>query len=821
MRLAIWQCDNLTATAKDLSILGNDGLRRLLRLPTDTLKTRIMTMNTQQLFEQLSTRSLTVRLREDQSLEVVGDLRKLTKDLKTALRANRQVFLDLLSPEDSKVGSQVLLGDQVFAFDLWGCSEKLRSPIAIDTETELIKGFEVPKVALISVSDGRLHRLIKPLDLQAFIDLHSDAHFVAHNAAFDFEVIRTTLRDPSAWIEVANQGRLHDTMILDALIRLGRDDSYPQNRDLGTIANAYLGVSIDKDDPFRLRYAELIGKPWELADPGFFTYAIKDAIVTRKLWEVLSAIAAKLIEPFESQITSGAERSFGLLTESLQVRAAIALGAIERQGVALDQRQVAATQSKLSQEVHRLIAALQILPECDGLFKHSKNGSLILTASGKPATNQVRLCEVLEAIAEDLDLGDVPRAEKTRRITTSIKHWSQYAERSNFLSAWVKLEETAKLCQFFAGLKADRIHPRYTTLVRTGRTSCHGPNIQQLPREGGFREMIVPSPGYVFLGIDYSFIELRTLAAVCESRYGTSRLADVIRQGVDPHSFTASMFEGISIDDFAKLSNKKQLRQRAKALNFGIPGGLGAASLVSYAATAYGVDLSLEQASSFRDRLISHIYPELSEYLKEDLVEALSHNLQTSGFRVRAAFETGGAIGAVKRIVAGKGKSSGAEYGEGFIDRVWQSLKALNQNRRLVDRIAKREAGEELSRDLFFSPVVTLTGRLRGRVGFSQSRNTPFQAIAADGAKLALWELYRAGFRVVAFVHDEVLIELPRSAPHTEEARRIDQILCDSMQQFTGSIPIACEYALSDRWYKQAEAVFDDQGRLCLWNQNG
>lgn len=775
-------------------------------------------MNTQQLFDQLSSRSLTVKLRSDRQLEVVGDLRKLTPDMKTALRENRQLFLDLLSPEDQKIEERrVTLGDQIFAFDLWGCSEKLRSPIAIDTETELIKGFDVPRVALISVSDGRLHRLIKPSDLQAFIDRHSEADFIAHNAAFDFAVIRAALRDPLAWVEVADQGRLHDTMILDALIRLGKDDSYPINRDLGSLAKAYLGLSIDKDDPYRLRYAELLDRPWELADPGFFTYAIKDAIVTRKLWEVLSAIAAKQIKPFRSQISPGAERSFGLLTESLQVKAAIALGQIERQGVALDQKQVAATKAKLSREVESLIADLQQLPECKGLFKLSKCGSLTLTASGKPATNQIRLCEVLEAIAEDLDLEDVPRSEKTRKITTSIKHWSQYAERSLFLSAWVKLEEVAKLCQFFAGLKADRIHPRYTTLVRTGRTSCHGPNIQQLPREGGFREMIVPSPGYLFLGIDYSFIELRTLATVCENRYGRSRLADVIREGVDPHSFTASMFEGVSIEDFAKLPNKKQLRQRAKALNFGIPGGLGAASLVSYAATAYGVDLSMDQASSFRDRLISDVYPELSEYLKEDPIEALSHNLQTSGFRVRTAFETDGAIGAVKRIVAGKGKSSGAEYGEGFVDRVWESLKALNQSRRLADQIANREASEQLSRDLFFSPVVTLTGRLRGQVGFSQSRNTPFQGLAADGAKLALWGLYRAGFRSVAFVHDEVLIELPQSANHTEEAKRIDHILCDSMQQLTGSIPIACEYALSDRWYKQAEAVFDENGKLKPW----
>ena len=62
-------------------------------------------------------------------------------------------------------------------------------------------------------------------------------------------------------------------------------------------------------------------------------------------------------------------------------------------------------------------------------------------------------------------------------------------------------------------------------LVRTGRTSCADPNIQNLPRSGGFREAFVPASEHVYLIIDYSFIELRTLAAVCEARYGRSTLA--------------------------------------------------------------------------------------------------------------------------------------------------------------------------------------------------------------------------------------------------------------------------------------------------------
>jgi DNA polymerase I-like protein with 3'-5' exonuclease and polymerase domains len=776
-------------------------------------------MKPEDLLRQLSERSLRVRRLDGRKLEVVGDLSKLSPELKEALIMNRQLFLRLF--EEETVGSigrlSVRFGQADFGFSIWEQGERLVSPIAIDTETELIQGTSIPRVALISVSDGREHRLIRPEDLQAFMDLHSQADFVAHNASFDFAVVRKALKDPLPWVEVAHSGRLHDTMILDALIRLARDDSYPNPRDLGTLSKLYLGVVIDKEDPFRLRYSELLDRSWDSVDVGFFRYAIKDAIATRKLWDVLRRIAADLIKPFEGDLLSGAVDQFGILTESLQVRGAIALSEIERNGVALDRSLVESTRKKLSEEIESLIEQIRSLPETEGLFKYSRSGGLVLTASMKPATNQGRLLEILEAISEELLLEDVPQSEKTKKITSSIKYWGQYSERSVFLSLWVRLEEVAKLFQFFAGLKSERIHPRYTTLVRTGRTSASGPNIQQLPRTGGFREMIVPSRGSLLLGIDYSAIELRTLAAVLERRYGRSRLADVLREGVDPHAFTASMFRGVSLDEFSRLPDRKKLRQQAKALNFGIPGGLGAKSLVSYAATTYGVDLSLEEATLFRDRLIGEIYPELGEYLKEDSIGTLSSNLRTSAFRVRSCFDSDGTFGAVRRIVSGKGRSSGEAYGEAFVSRIWDSLRTLNQNPKLRDLIAQRQGGDLLFRELFFSPVVTITGRLRGRVGFSQSRNTPFQGIAADGAKIALWNLFRSGFRVVAFIHDEFLIELPVDSDHTEEASRIDRILCESMERLSGSVPISCEYALSERWYKEAEAVFDDRKKLRLW----
>lgn len=48
-------------------------------------------------------------------------------------------------------------------------------------------------------------------------------------------------------------------------------------------------------------------------------------------------------------------------------------------------------------------------------------------------------------------------------------------------------------------------------------------------------------------------------------------------------------------------------------------------------------------------------------------------------------------------------------------------------------------------------------------MNFTQARNTPFSGLAADGAKTALWNLTHIGFRVVAFIHDEFVIEIPNN----------------------------------------------------------
>ena len=465
-------------------------------------------------------------------------------------------------------------------------------------------------------------------------------------------------------------------------------------------------------------------------------------------------------------------KRFGLLSQHIQVRAAIVLADVHHRGIGLDASRRKNTEERLRQEMARLVQNIHEIPGTGGVFKtYKRSGKLQYTTNGKPRTDAKRFTELLSAIADEHELV-VPLTPKEQKPSLARSFWEQHTELDPFIDAWVQLDETSKLAQFFAGLQENRIHPRYTTLVRTGRTSCQKPNIQQIPRSGQFREMFIPSPGHLFFTIDYAALELRTLAAECEQRFGGATLADVIRDGVDPHCYTASLLLGMDTDEFLSLEHEnrslfKTARQQAKAVNFGVLGGLGARSLSNYAKLAYGLNLSESDAAKFRDRLLYEIYPEIGEYMESDMATILPQNLKTSLHKIRQEFPSDGLLRGARSIVQGrKTKRDGSDYDPDFVEGVWYRLETLNCNPNLDEMIINREVGEGLERRLFFGTVTTATGRVRGRATFTQRKNTPFQGMAADGTKIALWNLYKTGYRIVAFVHDEFVIELPLDADH-------------------------------------------------------
>lgn len=97
--------------------------------------------------------------------------------------------------------------------------------------------------------------------------------------------------------------------------------------------------------------------------------------------------------------------------------------------------------------------------------------------------------------------------------------------------------------------------------------------------------------------------------------------------------------------------------------------------------------------------------------------------------------------------------------------------------------------------------IFTLTGRKRGNTSFCAEKNTPFQGLAADGAKLAMYNLDKAGFKVVGFVHDEIICQVKKV--DAEELLTLqEKIMIESMRVVVPDVAVGVESNISDFYTK-------------------
>ncbi|MBD3867795.1 MAG: DNA polymerase I [Acidobacteria bacterium] len=120
-----------------------------------------------------------------------------------------------------------------------------------------------------------------------------------------------------------------------------------------------------------------------------------------------------------------------------------------------------------------------------------------------------------------------------------------------------------------------RVHTSYhPTGAATGRLSSSDPNLQNIPARTPtglrIRQAFVPQEGSIFLASDYSQVELRVLAHLCDD----PELIAAFNAGEDIHSHTASKV-------FSVLPGMvtPEMRRRAKAVNFGILYGMSESRL--------------------------------------------------------------------------------------------------------------------------------------------------------------------------------------------------------------------------------------------------
>jgi DNA polymerase-1 len=148
------------------------------------------------------------------------------------------------------------------------------------------------------------------------------------------------------------------------------------------------------------------------------------------------------------------------------------------------------------------------------------------------------------------------------------------------------------------------VHTSYSQIgAVTGRLSSSNPNLQNIPirtEEGRrIRHGFVARKKNVLLAVDYSQIELRIVAHMAQDE----AMLAAFRAGQDIHSTTAMAIYGVPAEGVTK-----NMRRRAKSINFGLIYGMSVFGLTRY------TDLTLAEAEEFVKAYFQQ-FPGIKRYL--------------------------------------------------------------------------------------------------------------------------------------------------------------------------------------------------------------
>ena len=155
--------------------------------------------------------------------------------------------------------------------------------------------------------------------------------------------------------------------------------------------------------------------------------------------------------------------------------------------------------------------------------------------------------------------------------------------------------------------KKDRLHSSFLqTGTTTGRMASHEPNLQNIPTKTdlgrAIRKGFVSEKGFKLVAFDYSQIELRIAALLS----GDKKMIKVFKEGKDIHTAVAAEVFDVSFEQV-----NKEMRRKAKVINFGILYGMGVNSLRK----ALGDDAKRAEAQEFYNNYFKK-FPQLAEYIE-------------------------------------------------------------------------------------------------------------------------------------------------------------------------------------------------------------
>lgn len=450
--------------------------------------------------------------------------------------------------------------------------------ITIDTETTDLSfmsaqlvgvGFSIePAKAWYFPLNGNIERK-RALGLLREFFSKSKASFVGHNLKYDWHI-------------------LHQHKI--PLSRIGFDTilaSYvldPQKR-----KHSLDDLSLEKFSHVKIPLKELIGS-------GKKQVSMKDVSIEKVkeycCEDVDYTIRLKTI--FEKELK---EKELEKVFDEIEMPLLLVLAKMEQEGIYLSVEKLRVIGQGILQEIERLkIRIFQLAGEEFNLNSPKQLSEVLYQKLGIKSRTSSTSADVLEALQEDYPIA---------------KELLEYRSLEKLRSTYVQALPS------FVNPETGRIHCSFNqSVTATGRLSSQNPNLQNIPLDSKIRSCFQARSGYVFLGADYSQIELRLLAHFSQDE----ALMKAFREGKDVHTYTASLIYSVKEDDVSS-----EMRRSAKAVNFGIVYGQGAFGLSKQLGT------SQKEAAKFIETYFAR-YPKVTAYLDACKQEARKKGFSTTLF---------------------------------------------------------------------------------------------------------------------------------------------------------------------------------------------
>lgn len=353
-----------------------------------------------------------------------------------------------------------------------------------------------------------------------------------------------------------------------------------------------------------------------------------------------------------------------------------------------------------------------------------------------------------------------------------ITKYSNSIPEVNYISALLKYRELNKLLTTYIEPLPQKISPIDGRLhgsfnqsaTVTGRFASNNPNLQNLPYPA--RAMFVAPKGKLIIGSDYSQIEPRFLSHITQDK----DFMNPYETGRDLYSEIASK---VFKQPLEACGDGSKWRKMAKVVLLGMMYGISSMSL------AETFNLTNEEAEQiYKD--FHESYPVMKAWFDE-----VNHKANTEGF-----VET--AMGRKRRFLGHK-----------EVARKFNVLHAKMQRKLRKESFniweEYRNKKVTYSEARAYQDVAGEYNRVQ-----RQSINAVIQGSSADIMKKAMVDIYRhlktkgEDWKMLATIHDEVLIEIPATAT-PEEIQEIAEIQKKAVQL---TVPMKCDVEVSARWGK-------------------